>query len=91
MAGQKAGYTGRAGLGPWTQLLDQARRLQILAGWVSMSRCWPRPARCGPRWANCPPARAGDETVNPWNVREAILDTGRNSALALGGGSSAWT
>jgi hypothetical protein len=31
VAGQKTGYAGQAGLGPWTQLLDQGRRLQILS------------------------------------------------------------
>ena len=30
VAGQKPEYTRRAGLGPWTQLADQARRLQVL-------------------------------------------------------------
>ena len=30
------------------------------------------------------PAAVRDETVNPWNVRETILDTGRASALATG-------
>lgn len=31
MAAQKAGYTRSAELGPWTQLLDQALRLQVLS------------------------------------------------------------
>jgi hypothetical protein len=31
VAEQMAGYSGRAGLGPWTQLLNQAQRLRILA------------------------------------------------------------
>src|SRR6202453_2162483 len=31
VAGEMAGYSERAGLGPWTQLLDQGQRLQILA------------------------------------------------------------
>jgi tetratricopeptide (TPR) repeat protein len=31
-----------------------------------------------------PHRRGSNETVNPWNVREAILDIGRSSASALG-------
>jgi tetratricopeptide (TPR) repeat protein len=31
LAEQKVGYTKRAGLGPWTQLLDEGQRLQVLA------------------------------------------------------------
>ena len=31
LAGEKAEYTRRAGLGPWTQLLDERVRLQILS------------------------------------------------------------
>ena len=30
LADQKAGYTRQAGLGPWTQLVDEVRRLQVL-------------------------------------------------------------
>jgi len=31
-----------------------------------------------------PATKSGDETVEPWNVRETILDVGRSSAMALG-------
>ena len=31
VAEEKAGYTRQAGLGPWTQLVDEAQRLQVLA------------------------------------------------------------
>ena len=34
--------------------------------------------------AELPARPAGNETVNPLNVREFILDIGRSSALALG-------
>ena len=52
-----AGYTRQAGLGPWTQLGDQVRRLQILMPWDSTSRCSPRSRGCATTWPPCPPLR----------------------------------
>lgn len=84
VAGEMAEYSQRAGLGPWTRLADQASGLLVLGlmgehGQVLAETDELRAAM------NALPARpdAGDP-VNPWNVRETILGTGRGSAGATG-------
>ena len=81
---QKAGYTGRAGLGPWTQLADQARRLQILAEMGEHERVLAQTGVLRDQMGRLPARPAASETANPWGVREGILDIGHGSALALG-------
>jgi tetratricopeptide (TPR) repeat protein len=84
-ADQAVWYSKQGGLGPWTQLLDQTRRLQILAAMGEHERVLEETATLRDRMTRLP-ARAGtsDRGTNPWHVREVILDTGRHSALALG-------
>jgi tetratricopeptide (TPR) repeat protein len=84
VAGQAAGYTGQAGLGPWTQLADQGQRLQILGLMGEHEQVLAQTDALRAQLDELPARPAGDETVNPWNVREALLGTGRSSALALG-------
>ena len=83
-AGQKAEFTGRAGLGPWTRLLDQAQRLQVLAQMGEHARVLAETEALRAAMATLPAHRDGSETVHPWNVRETILNTGLTSALATG-------
>ena len=89
--GARPSIPGRAGLGPWTQLGDQARRLQVLGLMGEHAQVLAEIAELRAVMAGLPARPAGEETVRPWNVRETILDIGRASALALGRGSSAWT
>jgi tetratricopeptide (TPR) repeat protein len=84
LAGQKARYTQQAGLGAWTQLLDQAWSLRILARMGEHEQVLAQTAALRARMGELPARRTDNETVTPWNVREVILDTGRHSALALG-------
>jgi CHAT domain len=84
VTGQMAGYTGRAGLGPWTQLADQGRRLQILAEMGEHERVLAQAGVLRDQMGRLPARPAASETVQPWQVREFILDTARSSALALG-------
>jgi tetratricopeptide (TPR) repeat protein len=84
VTGQLAGYSERAGLGPWTQLAGQGRRLQILAAMGEHERVLAQTGVLRTRMGRLPARPGASETVQPWNVREAILDTGRGSALALG-------
>jgi tetratricopeptide (TPR) repeat protein len=84
VTGQKAGYARRAGLGPWTQLLDQGQRLQILAAMGEHERVLAEAGMLRDQMGRLPARPAASETVQPWQVREAILDTGHTSALALG-------
>jgi hypothetical protein len=84
VAEQKVGYTEQAGLGPWTQLLDQARRLQILAAMGEHERVLAETTILGVQMGRLPARLGASETVQSWNVRETILDIGHTSALALG-------
>jgi tetratricopeptide (TPR) repeat protein len=77
-------YTRRAGLGPWTQLLDQAQRLQIMSNLGEHDQVLARTGQLREQMARLPARPDADETASPWNVRELILDTGYGSALATG-------
>ncbi|MGH3871853.1 MAG: hypothetical protein ACRDSR_10135 [Pseudonocardiaceae bacterium] len=84
LAGKKIEHTRQAGFGFWTQLSDQGRRLQILGllGHHEQVLFFDLPALRA-RMADLPDQRADNDRVNPWNVREGILDIGRSSAVAL--------
>ena len=82
VAGQAANYSRQAGLGPWTQLADQAQPLQVLGLMGEHTQVLTEVDRLRAAMAELS-ARPGDnEAVNPWNIRETILDIGQNSALA---------
>ena len=84
LADQKAQYTRRAGLGPWTQLADQAHQLQLLSMLGQHQRVLDQIQVLRDQMDKLPAPRAGNEAIEPWKVREGILDTGRYSAHALG-------
>jgi hypothetical protein len=81
---QKMEHTRQAGLGPWTQLGDQGRQLQILSQLGHHEQVLIELPTLQDRLAELSDQRADNDTVNPWNVREVIFDTGHSSALALG-------
>ncbi|SFN89001.1 hypothetical protein SAMN05660359_00452 [Geodermatophilus obscurus] len=81
---EKAKLTRRAALGPWTQLSDAARRLQILAHTGDAEAVFDGVLQLRERMQQLPEERGHDETVQPWNVREATLDVGRWAAMAQG-------
>src|SRR5207237_8018040 len=71
------------GLGPWTQLLDEGMRLQALK---ALGRYEEALGAMEQRWGqlrDVPEESAVEEAVNPWNVREGLLDIGRSAALGL--------
>ena len=78
--------TRRAGLGPWTRLADEGRRLQVLAAMGRYDEVLAEVERLRVHLASLPKQSDADETVSHWNVREALLDTGRTAAL----GSERW-
>jgi tetratricopeptide (TPR) repeat protein len=84
VTGQQAGYARQAGLGPWTQLADQGQRLQILGQMGEHRQVLEQIQALRTAMDKLPATKAANEAVNPWNVREATLGTGRSSALALG-------
>ncbi|WP_202820704.1 hypothetical protein, partial [Variovorax sp. JS1663] len=77
----KAEDTRNAGLGPWTQLADEGQRLQLLADLGRYAEVHKAVERLRPQMAALPEKSEVDETVNPWNVREGLLDTGHTAAL----------
>ena len=81
LAGEMAGYTQKAGLGPWAQLGDECRRLQILNALGRYDDVLEAVEALRTKLAALPEQRELEEAVNPWNVREGLLDTGREAAL----------
>ena len=79
-----AEYSRRAGLGPWTQLADQAQQLQILGLMGQHRQVLDQIQALRDQMDKLPATRADNETIEPWNVRETILNIGCASALALG-------
>ena len=84
LAGEKADYTRRAGLGPWTQLQDERIRLQILNQQGHADQVLAEVTRLRQQIAELPEQSDQPEAAPPYNVRETILDTGRDAALQLG-------
>jgi len=84
VAGRKSDFTARAGLGPWTRLGDQGRRLQVLRRMGDHVRVLAEVGELQTVMAGLPTRRDPDEAVDPWNVRETILGIGGSSALATG-------
>jgi len=81
LAGEMAGYTRDAGLGPWTQLLDETRCLQILDAMGHYEEVLAAVETLRPKLETLPEQSAAEESANPWNVRETLLDTGRSAAM----------
>jgi hypothetical protein len=80
VADEKAGYTRQAGLGPWTQLGDELRRLQVLAAMGRYDEVLTQVESLRPRMDALPLESDAEEAVTPWNVRETLLDTGLQAA-----------
>ena len=80
-AEEKAEYTRRAGLGPWTQLGDEGMRLQALNAVGEYGEVLARVKALRPQLEELPLEGDAEEAVNPWNVRETLLDTGRSAAM----------
>ncbi|MGH3808288.1 MAG: hypothetical protein ACRDRU_17025 [Pseudonocardiaceae bacterium] len=83
LADQKIEHTSQAGFGCWTQLSDQGRRLQILSLLGHHEQVLLDVTGLRTRMAELPDQRADNDRVNPWNVREGVLDIGRLSAVVL--------
>jgi tetratricopeptide (TPR) repeat protein len=81
---QKAVYTRQSGLGPWTQLIDEVWRLQVLNEIGRAEEVMAEVQRLRVHIQTLPAEPARDEPVYPWNIRETLLDTGRYAAVQLG-------
>ncbi|SFN88843.1 AAA ATPase domain-containing protein [Geodermatophilus obscurus] len=78
-----AELTRQAGLGPWSQLSDAARRVQLLSLTSDPQPVLDEVQRLRERMRTLPDQPGDNETAHPWNVRETILDTGRQAAVDL--------
>jgi hypothetical protein len=83
LADQKLEHSHQAGFGFWTQLSDQGRRLQILNLLGHHEQVLYALPALQTRIAELPEQAAHNDRVDPWNVREGILDIARLSAIAL--------
>ena len=75
-------FTQHAGLGPWTQLMDEAMRLQLLNALGRYEEVLHEVETLQTHMRTLPEERQPNETVVPWNVREVILDTAHAAAMA---------
>jgi len=75
--------TRQAGLGPWTQLLDEVTRLRLLADLGRYDEVLAEVEALRPRMDALPLTGTQHEAANPWNVREVLLGTGRSAAMRL--------
>jgi hypothetical protein len=81
VAEEKAAYTRQAGLGPWTQLLDEGLRLQVLAALGRYDEVLAAVEALRSKMDTLPLESEADEATNHWNVREGLLGTGYAAAL----------
>ena len=83
VAQRKADLTRRAGLGPWTQLADEGWRLQLLNALGRYREVLDEVERLRARMEELPETSEVEESVDPWNVREVLLNTGCFAAQRL--------
>jgi len=83
-AEEMIGYTRQAGHGPWTQLLDEATRLQVMGEMGLADQVLAEVQRLRSHMDSLPAAPGEGELTTSWNVREVLLDVGRNAARQLG-------
>jgi hypothetical protein len=76
-------YTRQAGLGPWTQVGDEIRRLQVLNTLGYASEVYAEVYRLHAHTRTLPVVAGQDETVDPWAVREMLMYVGREAAHHL--------
>ncbi len=82
-AERKIELTVQAGLGPWTQLLGEGQRLQVLVAVGRSREVLHAVAEHRKRFDELPEKSDAEETATPWNVREVLLNTGWFAAMDL--------
>ena len=83
LADRKAEHTRQAALGPWSQLADQGYRLQILYQMGQPEQVLAEVYRFIDQMAHLPVRRGADEVIEPFNVREVVLNLGGRAAITL--------
>jgi tetratricopeptide (TPR) repeat protein len=82
-AERRKDYSRKAGLGRWTQLADEVFRLQILNEMGRHEEVLTTVQTRREAIRKWPESSDENESVNPWNVSETLLDTGRQAAKEL--------
>jgi hypothetical protein len=83
LADRKIGYTRQAGFGAWTQLGDEGRRLQILLAQGNAEQVAEEVPGLLERAERLPDQPGDNDRIEPYTVREGLLDTGRAAAQSL--------
>ncbi|HKP85164.1 MAG TPA: hypothetical protein VJZ26_03650 [Blastocatellia bacterium] len=83
-AEETAYYTRRAKLGPWTQLMGESMRLQALNALGRHAEVLRAVEQLRAKMKELPEQSAAEESAEPWNVREMLLDSGGFAAMNLG-------
>lgn len=83
LCAEKGDYTRAADLGPWTQLADEARRLQVLNAMGRWAEVLEQVEALLPQLRTQPESGPAEEAVHPWNVRESLLNAGQTAAKYL--------
>lgn len=83
LADQTNVYCRQAGLGPRTQIFHELQRLQVLLQMGNARSVLSEIQQLRDRIRNVAEAPGPDESVEPWVVRELLLETGRSAALQL--------
>ena len=73
----------QAGTGPWTQLLGQVKRLQVLTAMGHAAQVFVEVQRLRAQMNALPSWQIDDEHAFSFDVREVLLGTGRNAAIQL--------
>jgi tetratricopeptide (TPR) repeat protein len=83
LAKESIEYIKRAGLGPWTQLSAEVKRLQVLAAMGQSEHVLAEVNLLGERMKSLLDTPDRQEAIPPWAVREMLLEVGRSAAQRL--------
>jgi tetratricopeptide (TPR) repeat protein len=79
----KKEMTARGGFGPWSQLGDENHRLQLLVELGRYEEALAEAKGLRSRMEQLPDPGDQEEAVEPWSLRESIINTGRAAAFHL--------
>jgi tetratricopeptide (TPR) repeat protein len=81
---QKKIHTDRAGLGPWSQLQNEGKKLQLMNELRQYNEVLAEAEALRARMAGLSESAEKGESVSPWNVREVILNAAEIAAIRSG-------
>jgi tetratricopeptide (TPR) repeat protein len=84
LADQTLAYARQANLGPWTQLLDEVQRLEVLNFMGQADHVLAEVTRLHSYLDSLPSTPGPGDLASSWDVREVLLGVGGDAALKLG-------